>query len=156
MIQRFVGSSSQQGSTATRLFTLICGVGPGAPEPAPREGGDLEAGAGALPPLAGGPLPLLRTSSQFSQETEHGVEEGGDGGTMVWWADGQAPAEVRRAAYEMYVGFCLGQAEEGLGGGRGAQLSAALSDSSLSSMLYTRRESRGTQHFISAVFSRSC
>ncbi len=58
----------------------------------------------------------------------------------MWWADGQATVGVRRAAYEMYVGFCVDQAEEGRGGGRGAQLSAALSDSSLSSMLYTRRE----------------
>jgi hypothetical protein len=47
----------------------------------------------------------------------------------------------------MYVGFCVGKAEEGRGSGRGAQLSAALSDSSLSSMLYTRRGFHFSQHF---------
>jgi hypothetical protein len=54
---------------------------------------------------------------------------------------GAAPAlEARRLAYEMYVGFCAGRAEdEGVACGRGARLAAALSDSSSSSLWYSRQ-----------------
>jgi hypothetical protein len=132
-IQRLVGSSSRRGAAAARLyFALAWGVGDAA---APRDG-DVE--VGGLLPWAGGPLPLGRTSSQFSRASY--AEDCGAGVRPAGGAeDGAAAPEARWLAYEMYVGFSAGRAENvGLPSGRGARL-AALSESSSSSLWYTRR-----------------
>ena len=123
---------------AARLFALVWGVG-GAVDPyypCGEGGGDAE--AGGLPTCADGPLPPPWTSSQLRRAPAEPCGEVGAEGAVN---GGAAPApEARRLAYEMYVGFCAGRAEdEGVACGRGARLAAALSDSSSSSLWYTRQ-----------------
>ena len=134
-IQRLVFSGSRW-SAARSFFAVVWGVGDSACE---ERGNDTK--TGEVLPWVDGPLPLGRTSSQFSRISGADAETSGPAGVRTRSEERAEPAPgAQRLAYEMYVGFSVGRAgDQRPTSGRGALLVAALSDSSSSSLWYTRR-----------------
>jgi hypothetical protein len=138
-IQRLVFSSSHWSSAAARpFFAVVWGVGGAASDHRKRREGDTE--VVGLSPWLDGPLPLGRTSSQFSRISVADAETHEPADARTKSEEGAEPASgAQRLAYEMYVGFSVGRAEDQRPtSGRGALLVAALSNSSSSSLWYTR------------------